>query len=232
MYKYLLLIWLSAGFAFNAMAQKPDTSSNAPKSKSDTLTSSKRDSVVARSFAPKKKRGKLTLPDSTHSPHKAIMRSLMIPGWGQLYNHRWWKVPVIYGGLGLLGWAIVFNNTYYNHFLTLSVYREHGTVPAKGDKYYDLYMQYSNPSAPVSTQALYNAEDGYRRNRDLSILGLLAAWGINVVDAYIDAKFINSYTMDNNLSMKITPDLLKQPMFAQNLNGSVIPGIKITFTLK
>jgi hypothetical protein len=227
MYKYLLIVGLLAGISFTAMAQKPDTSSAASKSKTDTLISTKRDTVVARSFAPKK-REKVYHPDSTHSPQKAIMRSLMIPGWGQLYNHRWWKVPVIYGGMGLLGWAIVFNSTYYKEFLALAIYREHGIVPGPKDKYYNEYQLY----ASQPDQAIYDAQDAYRRNRDLSILGLVGAWGINVVDAYIDAKFINSYTMDNNLSMKITPAVLNQPMYAQNLNGSFIPGIKITFTLK
>src|SRR5476651_42967 len=99
MYKYLLLIWLVAGFVFNALAQKPDTSSVAPKSKNDTLISTKRDTAAARSLTPKIKKGgkrKIFLPDSTHSPQKATMRSLIIPGWGQAYNRRWWKVPVIY----------------------------------------------------------------------------------------------------------------------------------------
>jgi hypothetical protein len=229
MYKYLLVIWLLTGFAFTAIAQKPDTSSVAPKSKKDTLISTKRDTAAAKSFTPKKKE-KVYHPDSTHSPHKAIIRSLLIPGWGQLYNHRWWKVPIIYGGIGLLGWAIVFNNTYYNEFLALSIYSEHGITPLPGAKYYAQYQQYT--AAGVSAQALYDAEDSYRRNRDLCILGVVGAWTINVIDAYIDAKFINSYTMDNSLAMKVTPSLLNQPTFAQNLNGSLIPGIKITFTLK
>ncbi|HEY2581280.1 MAG TPA: DUF5683 domain-containing protein [Mucilaginibacter sp.] len=235
MHKYLLLIWLLAGFVFTAAAQKPDTSSVAPKSTTDTLISTKHDTVAARSLPPKPpkaKKGSIMLPDSTHSPKKAVYRSLFIPGWGQLYNHRWWKVPLIYTGLGLLGWAIVFNNTYYQEFLQLSIYREHGTSPNPGDKYYNEYILYNNPANPVPTQSLYDAQDAYRRNRDLSILGFVGFWGINVMDAYIDAKFINSYTMDNNLSMKITPQLLNQPMYAQNLNGLLIPGLKITFTLK
>jgi hypothetical protein len=228
MYKYLLLIWLLAGCSFAGMAQKPDTSRTAVKGKTDSLNSKKNDTVVHKAVIPKVKKEKVYHPDSTHSPHTAIMRSLIIPGWGQLYNHRWWKVPVIYGGIGLLGVAIVFNNTNYNLFLALSKYREFGTMPVKGDKYYNQYQLYSQQP----DQALYDATDAYRRNRDLCILGVVGAWGINVVDAYIDAKFINSYTVDNNLSMKITPALLNQPMYAQNLSSSFIPGIKITFALK
>jgi len=227
MYKYLLVICFLAACAFTANAQKPDTAKKSIvlKSSRDSLRSTKRDTAAARLFKPKKPI-KFTQPDTLHSPHKAIMRSLMIPGWGQIYNHRWWKVPVIYGGIGLLGVAIIYNNTNYNEFLALSKYREHGIAPGPKDPYYAQYQLYiSQPN-----QALYDATDGYRRDRDLCILATLGAWGINVVDAYIDAKFISAYTMDNNLSMKISPALINPPVYALNSIGSYIPGIKITFT--
>jgi hypothetical protein len=152
----------------------------------------------------------------------------MVPGWGQLYNHRWWKVPIIYGTLGLLVDAIIYNNTYYNEFLALSKYREFGQQPKVGDKYYSQAILYSQQP----DQALYDATDGYRRDRDLSILGTVGFWAINAIDAYIDAKFIHSYTVDNNLSMhmRVAPDVINNSMFAQNLSGSYIPGLKVTLT--
>jgi hypothetical protein len=226
MYKYLPVIWLLMLCAFSAYAQKPDTTTKSTviKNSKDTLISTKHDTVVARSFKPKKKE-KVYHPDTLHSPHTAIMHSLLIPGWGQAYNHRWWKVPVIYGALGALGYYIIWNNTQYAEFLKLSQYREHGVVPGPKDAYYSQYQLYTNQP----DQALYDQTDYYRRNRDLDILGVLGAWGINVIDAYIDAKFESAYTVDRNLSMKITPTLLNQQLFAQNFNGSFIPAIKITF---
>jgi len=228
MYKYLPITWLVVFCSLTAMAQKPDTTSRTAikKTGKDTLVSTRHDTVVSRQFIPKVKKERVYHPDSNHSPHKAVMRSLMVPGWGQVYNRRWWKVPVIYGGIGLLGWAIVFNNTYYHEFLALSKYREFGTTPQPTDKYYSQAIAYQN----LASQALYDATDGYRRNRDLCILGVVGAWGINMIDAYIDAKFIHSYSVDNDLSFRITPDMINQQMFAQNSMGSFIPGIKITFT--
>ena len=58
--------------------------------------------------------------------------------------------------------------------------------------------------------------DLYRRNRDLGILGIIGGWGIQMIDAYIDAKFIRSYTMDNNLSFKVSPAVISQPVYAFN----------------
>jgi hypothetical protein len=228
MYRYLLAIWFLVLFAFTVKAQKPNTSPTVVKNKKDTLVSTKHDTVVARSFKPKVKKEKLTFPDSNHSPHVALMHSLMVPGWGQLYNHRLWKVPLIYGALGSFGYYIIWNNTNYSEFLALAIYREHGAIPGPKDKYYNEYNLYIN----VPSQGIYDQKDYFRRNRDLCILGVVGFWGINVIDAYIDAKFMHSYTMDNNLGMKVSPTFLSQPMYAQNPIGSYIPALKITFTLK
>jgi hypothetical protein len=231
MYKYLLMIWLLAGFVFTARAQNPDTtSSTVVKSKMDTLKATRRDTDVIRSNVPKVRKQKVYHPDTLHSPHKAVMRSLLIPGWGQVYNHRIWKVPLIYGALGGFAAGIAFNASYYKEFLQLSIYYNHLITPKPTDPYYSDYVLYQK--AGYQADAIYNAKDAYRRNRDLCILGFVAFWGINAIDAYIDAKFIHSYTLDNNFSMRITPGLINQPtVYAQNTVTSYIPGIKITFTL-
>lgn len=228
MYKYLIVTWLLAAFVFTARAQTPDsTSSKGMKSKIDAQKAAEQDTDVIRSNVPKIKKPKIYHIDTTHSPHLAVMRSLMVPGWGQVYNHRVWKVPVIYGTLGLIGWAFVFNAHYYKEFLQLSIYRNHLITPGPKDPYYYEYNLYSS----VPDQSIYNAKDGYRRNRDLSILGFVAFWGIQTVDAYIDAKFIHSYTLDNNFSMHVTPTMIGQPAYGQSFASSYIPGLKITFKL-
>jgi hypothetical protein len=99
-------------------------------------------------------------------------------------------------------------------------------LPVKGEKYYEAYYTY----APYSTDAINSAVVAARRNRDLSVIGFVAAWGINIIDEYIDAKFIHSYTMDNNLSFKVKPTLVTPPVYAGNFNSAVNPGLKITFT--
>lgn len=224
MYKYLLIIGMLTVCTFTAKAQqKADTAS---VTKKDTFK--KATGTAPGSFAPPIKKEKEYHPDSTHSPHKAVMHSLMIPGWGQLYNHRWWKVPIVYGGIGLLASAVIFNQGYYNQFNVLAHYYENGVTPKKTDKYYAEYIAYT--AAGVPKQNIYDALDGYRRNRDLSILGILGAWGIQTIDAYIDAKFINAYTVDNNFAIRVTPSVINQPVYAQSSFGSYIPGIKVTFT--
>jgi hypothetical protein len=220
MYKCLFLIWFVFLFAVAAKAQQPDTV--AVKNKKDSLNRVK-DSVTSKRYYPKVTKEKTYHPDSLHDPHKAVMRSLMIPGWGQLYNHRWWKLPLVYGGLGLLGDVVVFNQKYYKLFLKEALLREKGIVGTAQNN--DLLKNVSNDDVVTYTNS-------YRRNRDLGILGFLGGWGVQMIDAYIDAKFIRSYTMDNNLSIKVSPATIGTPVYALNSNSTFIPAIKITFTLK
>jgi hypothetical protein len=233
MFKQLLFTFLFICCAFAAMAQQTDS---LKKPAADTVPV-KKDTVIRTTFAPKIKKEKIYHPDSTHSPRLARIRSTIIPGWGQVYNRKWWKVPLIYTGLGLLGVAVVYNQTYYNQFLALGqIKRQYLNVkPTEGQPLYDKFKKYEteyNLYANLSSEVMYNAADGYRRNRELSILGGIVVWGLNIVDAYIDAKFINSFTVDNDLSMKVTPGFIGQPMYAADFNSAYIPGIKITFTLR
>jgi len=210
-----------------AWAQRPDFS--APKTKADSVKA-RQDSVRSKVFAPSIVDEKVYHPDSTHSPRKAVFHSLMVPGWGQVYNRKWWKVPIVYGGLGLIGWAYAFNQSYYAENLAIAQYRKRGYVPTPNDPYYETYKQYSLYG--YTDQTVNEAVRGYRRNRDISVLGFVGLWGIQIIDAYIDAKFIHSYSMDSNLSFKVTPQLITQPMYAYGFASSYVPGLKVTFTLR
>ena len=219
MYKCLLLSWIAVCIAFAAAAQKPDTTAQI-KTRSDSITA-KHDSATSKRYKPKITKEKTYHPDSLHSPHKALMHSLIIPGWGQLYNHQWWKVPIIYGGLALLGDVIVYNQQNYKLFLKEDLLREHGVLQGR------------NPQlASINDGDVDTYTNVFRRDRDLGILGTLGAWGIQAIDAYIDAKFKHSYTMDNNLSIKIKPGMINQPFYASNSFGSYVPALTITLTLK
>ncbi|MBS1531465.1 MAG: hypothetical protein JSU01_14250 [Bacteroidetes bacterium] len=219
MYKCLLLSWIAVFFVFAAYAQKPDTAAHI-QTRADSIAA-KHDSTTSKRYKPKITKEKTYHPDSLHSPHKALIHSLIIPGWGQLYNHQWWKVPIIYAGIGLLGDAIVFNQQNYKLFVAEDILRQHGIVNGR------------NPQLTgISDADIDTYTNIYRRNRDLCILGTLGAWGIQAIDAYVDAKFKHSYTMDNNLSIKVRPGLIGQPLYAASSFGYYVPALTVTFTLK
>ena len=172
---------------------------------------------------------KLYYPDITHSPQKAVKYSAIIPGLGQLYNRKWWKVPVIYTGLSLLSSAIIHNRQYYNQYLTIYGYYINPDKAKSGVAQYDLYKRFKKSGIPrASVESMVNASD---RNFQLSILGIAGLWGLQMVDAYIDAKFIQSFSVDDDLSLKLCPGIMQQPAYADNYSTVGMPVLKLTLSL-
>ena len=211
MYKILFFTYFLTALVLTANAQKPDSA----------VTKNKADTTAPKKYVPPIITGKVYHPDSTHLPKKALFRSGVIPGWGQLYNHRWWKVPIIYGGLALLGDVIVYNQNNYSIFLKEAELREKGILTGR------------NPAlSTVQDADVITYTDIFRRDRDLGILGFIGGWGIQMIDAYIDAKFIQRFTMDNDLGLKIKPGIFNQPAFGNSSFFAVKPGLSLTLTFK
>jgi hypothetical protein len=172
---------------------------------------------------------KIYHPDSTHSPQKAVNHSAIIPGLGQLYNHKWWKVPVIYTSLGLLSRAIIHNRQYYNQYLTIYGYYINPDKAKRGATQYDLYKQFKKDNVPQAyIEGMVNTSS---RNFQLSILGVVGGWALQMVDAYIDAKFIQSFSVDDDLSLKLRPGIMAQPIYAGNYSSAGMPVLKLTLSL-
>lgn len=155
-------------------------------------------------------------------PGQAARRSAILPGLGQIKNGRWWKVPFIYGGL--VGTALVFefNQRYYRDILTeLQVrYNESENIPDNRPH---------NPEyANLDETALLSGRDFYRRNRDLSVLVGLGVYAINIIDAYVDAKFFR-WDVSDELAFKVKPSLQSLPTTHASLVP--VPGIKISLAL-
>ena len=234
---------LIAGLALTAAAQKPDTLKRTKATVTDSLNR-RADSLQSKPFKPGiiSKKNKVFIPDTLHSPHKAVIRSLIIPGWGQAYNHHYWKIPLIYGALGSLGYYIWFNERDYKGFLAVAKYQrdpfasltEVQDPKYNGYPYIDYIRKYGNAQT-YPNAAVINQKDYSLRNRDLCILGFLLSWGVNCIDAYVFAKFKHSYSMDNNLSdIHISGGLMNNPLspvYAANFN-TFTPAIKLTITLR
>ncbi len=152
---------------------------------------------------------KQTLPDSSHLPMVAVKRSAIIPGLGQLYNHQWWKLPVIYAGLGTLLGSAINNYYYYKKHLVVYKYYRNMTTVKKDVPEYQLYTNYKKTG--ITLTQLENAVNGAQRDTQFYYLCFAGTWGLQVIDAYIDAKLIHSYSMSPDLSIKLKPRLHLQP---------------------
>lgn len=128
-----------------------------------------------------------------HSPKKASMYSAILPGLGQAYNKKYWKIPVIYAGFATLGYFIVTNNNKYQDYKDAYIARIDDD-PTTVDDYTDVY----------SDQDLVTLKDFYRRNRDLAIIGAGVLYVLNILDASVDAHMFY-FDVNDNLTMRVTP---------------------------
>lgn len=153
-----------------------------------------------------------------HSAHKATIYSMILPGLGQAYNKKYWKIPVIYAGFGVFAYFISFNNKEYQEWREAYVYaieNPDGDVPPIND-YYEKYG--------YDTNILKEQKDYYRRNRDLSYI-LAGLWYlINIIDAAVDAHLM-TWNVDEDLSIRVEPQLY-QPVYGFKPGGGIKLSLK------
>jgi hypothetical protein len=133
-----------------------------------------------------------------HSPRKAALYSTMLPGLGQVYNKKYWKVPVLYAGIAGLTYAIIStNNNYLNY---RSAYRiRMDTIASTVDPYAD-----KTSKTYLSTDELLNTTKYFHRWRDLSIFGAALLYVLNIVDATVDAHLF-TFDVSDDLSLHVQP---------------------------
>ncbi len=125
-------------------------------------------------------------------PNGVALRSALIPGWGQLVNRQWYKVPIIYaGGVGV-GYVFYKNNQQYQHFRLQYRYRTDDD-PATED---------TEPQ--LTTQGILDARQYYKRNRDLTVIVTGAMYAANILDAYVFAH-LREFDVDDKLSVRFSP---------------------------
>jgi hypothetical protein len=154
---------------------------------------------------------KKAVPEEIHSPKKAAVYSAILPGLGQAYNKKYWKIPIVYAGFGVIGYSIGWNNDNYKLVKTAYIHLTDNDetttdyLKLKGIEYYDL----NNPGDfTVLRTALTKRQAYYRRNRDLLVIGMFAFYGINIIDASVDAHLFN-FDISDDLTMNWQPSLLK-----------------------
>lgn len=168
----------------------------------------------------------MNLQQMKHSPKKASIYSALFPGLGQIYNGKYWKLPIIYGGFAGLIYGFSWNNNLYNDYFqayrTISQYSSPAQLTAKDKQYLDNFI--NNPSIDLTnpthfsyvTKQLKSGKDFYRRNRDLTIIGMFALHVLNIIDASVDANFFD-YDISDDLSMRVQPTPI--PLYGRQALG-------------
>lgn len=128
--------------------------------------------------------------ENYRSPQRAALYSTFLPGLGQAYNNKYWKIPVIYAGLGTFTYMTIDFNNEFNRFKTAYILRSEG----EDDEFAGI----------LNEQALLNEMDRWRKNRDYSIIGIIAFYVLQIIDANVDAHMFD-FDVSDDLSMRIFP---------------------------
>lgn len=171
--------------------------------------------ITADTIVKEEKPAKKAKEKKPHSPTKAAIMSACLPGLGQIYNGKWWKVPIVYAGLGGLGYLVYSNYYEYRSYLHAYEFKT-GDLP-EGVTLNQHETELANKYADSQLQTY---KESYRR--DFEFYGILTvAWyGLNILDACVDGH-LYSYDISDDLSLSVDPCLrsaeppIKMPQYAQ-----------------
>ncbi len=131
-----------------------------------------------------------------HSPKKATIYSAVLPGLGQAYNKKYWKIPIVYAGIGTIAYFTYINNDSYKDYRAAFDYKT-GTITEADEEIISIASRYSQEN-------LITIRDYYRRNVELSWIIMAVWYGLNVIDACVDAHFFE-YDISDDLTLKMEP---------------------------
>lgn len=146
-------------------------------------------------------------PYNALAPAKAAFYSAILPGLGQAYNGRYWKIPIAYAGLGVGVYFYINNDKEWNRYRDAYKDRLAGREDEFGDR--------------ISTEALVRAQEFYRRNKEISLLVIAGVYVLNIIDANVDAH-LQQFNVSEDLS-------LKPNMQYDNFTGKSKYGISLNF---
>ena len=142
-------------------------------------------------------------------PNRALWLSMLCPGLGQVYNRRYWKLPIVVGGFVGMGYAISWNNKMLKDYT--KAYSDIMDNDPNTKSYMDFYpptVSESDIDPEYLKKTLKAKKDFFRRNRDLCIIGIAGVYLICLVDAYVDAA-MSKFDISDDLSMKVKPTLIE-----------------------
>lgn len=142
----------------------------------------------------------------TPDPSKATWSAIVFPGGGQIYNHKYWKLPIVYGGFLGCAYALNWNNQMYSDYS--QAYLDIMDDDPGTASYEDFLPPRYNVEANKDylTRVFKNRKDNYRRQRDLSIFCFIGVYLLSIIDAYVDAE-LSDFDISEDLSVQVRPTI-------------------------
>ena len=151
-------------------------------------------------------------------PKKAMWLAIVFPGGGQIYNRKYWKLPLIYGGFLGCVYAMTWNNTMYRDYSQAYI---DIMDTDENTKSYENFLpsHYDVKANTTRLQELFRRKKNYyRRFRDLSMFCMIGVYALSIIDAYVDAE-LSSFDISHDLSLKVHPAVLHEKHSALRAQG-------------
>lgn len=155
-------------------------------------------------------------------PKKTMVLAMLMPGAGQVYNQKYWKLPILYAGVGAVVYFLYTNQKTYNELK--GAYTYYNTMLTANHAFSFSFPSSNTGNTYTSVNQLATDRDTYRRYRDMSIAGAAVLYVISVLDAYVDAH-LRTFDLNPDLSVSINP------LFYKN-NTTFVTGISLNFNFK
>jgi hypothetical protein len=154
-------------------------------------------------------------------PKRAMWLAIVLPGAGQIYNHKYWKLPIIYGGFVGCAYAMRWNNQMYSDYSRAYIDISDNDPETKSyEKFPYLIMAQSDTER---LKAQFKArKDRFRRWRDLSFFCMLGVYGLSIIDAYVDAS-LSQFDISDDLSLHVEPGFVGTSGKKSGINSEVNP---------
>ena len=220
----MALLWLGTT---QAMAQK-DSLAVESLSLEDSITIDS--ASLSKALAPKALRKKRNWATWRPDTKRAMWLALVLPGAGQIYNRKYWKLPIIYGGFVGCAYAMSWNNQMYHD------YSQAYLDIMDDDPNTQIYNQFLHLGAQIDAsnierykEIFRKRKDRYRRWRDMSMFVMIGVYAFSVIDAYVDAS-LSEFDISDDLSLRVEPTVINNNQRTRNPLRSSTLGLQCSLT--
>ena len=156
-------------------------------------------------------------------PKRALWLALVIPGGGQIYNRKYWKLPLVYGGFIGCMYAMNWNNTMYKDYSQAYIdLMDNDPSTQSYNQFLHLGMKITTDADKKRYQDIFRKrKDKYRRWRDLSFFVMLGVYALSVIDAYVDAE-LSVFDISDDLSLRVEPTIINNRSSSNPLDASSV----------
>ena len=220
----MALLWLGTT---QAMAQK-DSLAVESLSLEDSITIDS--ASLSKALAPKALRKKRNWATWRPDTKRAMWLALVLPGAGQIYNRKYWKLPIIYGGFVGCAYAMSWNNQMYHDYSQayLDIMDDDPNTQSY-NQFLHLGAQIDASNIERYKEIFRKRKDRYRRWRDMSMFVMIGVYAFSVIDAYVDAS-LSEFDISDDLSLRVEPTVINNNQRSRNPLRSSTLGLQCSLT--